>query len=500
MKNKVLILILALSLNTTVFNIQAQSIEVTPELKELIGLSLVKDRKVAEKNIDKQIAEDQQRAVKTAYIPKLELGGRYLYGYSSVDSKISDIEGFESIGKLGELMKSPAFPVMFPSLAGLTKEITQLQTLMAQQGISLPAGTDNLNGDFSGNYYGIDATVKMLLFSGGQVPNISRALTEKIKVQDALSEKCESDVISETITCYDQLAMLSQYKRVLDESSVRLSAETKYASTALRNGMATSFDTLKIAVAKASLEAKQSEYESKKTLLHQKLSQLTGKEISGFEYMVPDLELIYYSNSAPDINNRPELRALTAGAEAKRYMLKSEKSHYLPKVQAIASVRYDNVFNANADFNGPVPMNMKIDKIGLGPTYMVGAGFKWEIFDRSGGSARVRQASLEVSKADNATEEARELLELNQTRASTNYKASIAMVTYKDKQRKAARMALDLAQKSYNEGMINITERLVAETDLQNAELEFLQSVFTERQSAIEYCMATGDLKLSNIR
>ena len=500
MKTRVQFLILIFTLSTIMCKVNSQSLQVSPELKELIGLSVNKDRKVAEKDIDKQIAEVQKKAVRSSYIPKLELGGKYVYAYSSVNSKIGDIQGFESIEKLQELMKSAAFPVLFPNLSGIASEITKLQTLLTQQGIQLPSISNNLDGDFYGNYFGIDASVKMLLYSGGQVPNLSKALAEKIKAQEALSDKCKSDVISEVITYYDQLALLNQSKHVLDESAVRLTAEKKYAATALKNGLATSFDTLKIAVANANLEAKLSEYESKKTLLFQKLSQLTGKPVSSFENMNPDLKLLFYANSSSDINNRAELRALTAGVEAQKYLLKSEKSYYLPKIQAIASARYDNVFNANADFNAPIPMNIKIDNIGLGPTYMVGAGFKWEIFDRSGGSAKVRQAKLEVMKAENAQEEARELLELNQTKVSTNYQASIAQVAYKDKQRIAARMALELAQKSYNDGMINITERLATETEMQNAELEYLQSVFAQRQSVLEYYKATGDLVLSNIQ
>ena len=500
MKTKVQFLILIFTISTIMCKVNAQSLQVSPELKELIGLSINKDRKVAENDIDKQIAEVQKKAVRSSYIPKLELGGKYVFAYSTVNSKIGEIEGFESIGKLQEFMKNPVFPVMFPNLSGIASEISQLQNLLTQQGIQLPSITNNLDGDLYGNYFGIDVTAKMLLYSGGQVPNLSKALTEKIKAQEALSDKCKSDVISEIITYYDQLALLNQSKHVLDESAVRLVAEKKYAATALINGLATSFDTLKIAVANANLEAKLSEYESKKTLLYQKLSQLTGKPVSSFENMNPDLKLLFYANSSSDINNRAELRALTAGVEAQKYLLKSEKSYYLPKIQAIASARYDNVFNANADFNAPIPMNIKIDNIGLGPTYMVGAGFKWEIFDRSGGSAKVNQAKLEVKKAENAREEARELLELNQIKVTTNYQASIAQVAYKDKQRIAARMALELAQKSYNEGIINITERLATETEMQNAELEYLQSVFAQRQSVLECYKATGDLVLSNIK
>ena len=144
--------------------------------------------------------------------------------------------------------------------------------------------------------------------------------------------------------------------------------------------------------------------------------------------------------------------------------------------------------------------NLKVNYLGLGPTYMVGVGFKWEILNPTGGSSKVKQATLEVKKAENARDEAKELLELNQTKAMTSYQSAISQVAYKDKQRQSAKMALDLAQKSYNEGMINITERLATETEMQNAELEYLQAVFAQRQTALECYKATGSLTEANIR
>ena len=91
------------------------------------------------------------------------------------------------------------------------------------------------------------------------------------------------------------------------------------------------------------------------------------------------------------------------------------------------------------------------------------------------------------------------MLQLNQTKSVTNYLSANSQVQFKEKQLQAARMALDLAVKSYNDRMINITERLAAETDMQNSELEYLQAVFAQRQATIECYKATGDLTLSNI-
>lgn len=479
--------------------ISAQTLVLSPELKELIRLSVNKDRKIAEKALDIQITAEQKKSVKSAYIPKLEASGKYVFAYSTVKSNIGEIEGFGSLSKLQEFMQNPAFPVLFPNLAGLSNEITQLQQLLTQQGMQLPSVTKNLNGTMYGNYFGLDATAKMLLFSGGQVPNVSKALNEKVKVQEAITDKVTADVITEVINCYDQLALLNKSKIVLNESSIRLEAERKYALSALNNGFATPYDTLRIAVAEARLQAQVAEYESKCELLNQKLSQLSGKPATDFAGINPGLSLLIYTDTSDSFVNRPEIRALDAGISAQKYMLKAAKSHNLPKVQALISARYDNIFSANADFDAPLAMGMDINSLGLGPTLMAGVGFKWELFDRSDGRSKVKVANLEVAKAENAKAEALELLQLDQTRAITTYHSSISKVNLMEKQKTAAKMALDLSEKSYQQGMISITERLAAETDMQQAELGYLQAVFAQRQAVIDCYKASGQLTTTGI-
>ncbi len=500
MKTKLLYLTLTIALMASAGGTYGQTLSLSSELKELIMLSVDKDYKIADQKTDKEIALTQQKALRSAYLPKVELGGKYLYAYSSINSDFDEITGFESLAKLSEFMQNPAFPVLFPTLAKLSSEITGLQQLLVQQGILLPTVTDKIAGTMYGNYFGLDASVKMLLYSGGQVPNANKAIGQKVLASEAMSDKYTTDVIAEVISCYDQVALLNQSKKVLDESATRLESEKKYAYSALNNGFATSFDTLKIAVAEANLRAKQSEYESRKTLLHQKLAQLTGKPVAFFDNLNPELQPLLYSGTGSDISKRAELQALTASVEARKYMVKAAKSCYMPKVQAVASARYDDLFAADADLTDPLPVEAKVNNIGLGPTFIVGVGFKWDVFDRPNGSLKVRQAELEVKKAENAKNEASELLQLNQTKSITSYVSSNTQVQFKEKQLQAARMALNLAEKSYNDGMINITERLAAETEMQNSQLEYLQAVYAQRQAAIQCYQATGDLTLSNIR
>ena len=499
MKNNCVIFCWMVAVLFTTATAKAQIPGISPELKELIELSVNKDHKVTERQLDRDITLSQRQGVRMTYVPKLEVGGKYLYAKSQMDGKMGNITGFEGISQLQEFMTNPAFPAMFPGLAGMTEEVMRLQQLMAQQGMVLPSLNKEMDGDFSGNYFGVDATASIVLFSGGQVPNISKALSGKAKAQDALADKSTSEVIGEVITYYDQLALLGQTQILLEESARRLEAEKNYSVSALNNGFATAFDTLRIAVANASLNARQAEYESKRKLLHQKLEQLTGKPAISFENQQPILEPMIFSAKTQDISHRPEFSALTYGLEAQKYLLKAERSHYLPKIQALASLRYDNLYNADATFKSPLPMGMDINHMAMGPTFMAGLGFKWELFDLSGGTAKVRQAKLEVRKAQNSLDEARELLELNHLKTTTTYQASLEQVAYKNTQRQTAQRALELAQKSYNAGLINITERLAVENEVQQAEMEYLHAVFAQRQAALECYKATGDLNLANV-
>ena len=92
------------------------------------------------------------------------------------------------------------------------------------------------------------------------------------------------------------------------------------------------------------------------------------------------------------------------------------------------------------------------------------------------------------------------MLELNQVKASAAYESSNAQLIWKEKQKTAALRALELANKSYKEGMLGITERLSAETEVQIAELEYLQAIYDQRQATLDCYKATGSLTLNNIR
>ena len=72
-------------------------------------------------------------------------------------------------------------------------------------------------------------------------------------------------------------------------------------------------------------------------------------------------------------------------------------------------------------------------------------------------------------------------------------------VLLKEKEKDVASNALHLAIASYREGLINISERLEAETDYQEAILDYYKMVSMQRQTALELLTSTGSLTLNNL-
>ena len=77
---------------------------ISPELKELIELSVNKGHKVTERHLDKEITLSQRQGVRMTYVPKLEVGGKYLYA-----PVLREFPNFRNLWPI--LPSRPCFPV-----------------------------------------------------------------------------------------------------------------------------------------------------------------------------------------------------------------------------------------------------------------------------------------------------------------------------------------------------------------------------------------------------
>lgn len=431
----------------------------------LVSRALAKSYDLA--NARLAIASDQETrlAIRDTYVPHLEANGKYAFMTGDV------------------LVDLPT---------------TSLPLL------DIPLFEGNRTFDSRGNLYTADVTASAVLFSGLQVPNLERAVGEKIRAQESMLIRQRQEIITEVVTAYDQLALLQQVKRTLDESRRRLAAEKETAEKAFEYGLITAFELSKIAVAESTIDAKQTEYEGKYRLLLQQLNRLT--DVPEDSLALIDRPLRPYLLPQPDTRtvDRPELSALDAAVSANRYRLQAARAHGIPQVKALARVGYyglsDGVLKTPyAHPSNGQPVRLHIDRLQAFPSFMVGVGFHWNIFDGMQSKRQVSKARIAVQQAENDRRKAEELIQLDVEKSAAEYHLANKQLAVGEQRLETVRKALAIAQKEFRVGLIKPAERIGAETDFQQAALAYYQGVFNQRRAAYQFLMATGRLDIDQL-
>lgn len=432
---------------------------------ELIQLSLQKSYSLKNANNDLMIDSIETKAIKQNFIPTLTMNGGYAYGSANINADI------------------PTFQLPI-------------------------SGTEIFDGqsqfDAKGHFFNANLTAKALLFSGLQVNYGSKAGKEKIKAKNFLLEREKSEIIKDVVDTFDKIELLERSKIVIEESEKRLSTEKSRVKAAIENGLATPFEREKITAAELKLASKKMELEGNLRLLHLKLSVLTGQDIGQIEQYQFELKPWLFKQNEESYSNRPELEALRATIEAYEYKLKMNKNHFLPKIAAFATLSYFNLFNSQikTPYDTPIseqPINLDLNYFEGFPAYLVGVGFEWELFNGLKSNNEIQKTSIEKNMAENKKMDAEEKLKLFEEKVKIEFDVKNQQILIKEQEKKVASNALHLAIASYREGLINISERLEAETEYQEAILEYYKIVAMQRQTALEVLTSTGSLTLNNL-
>lgn len=460
-KKRPLTLLIFLSISS---QLKAQS--PIPSLQELIDSAIAKDYALANKQLDIKSLEIDQKMLKEAYLPRVSITGKDAFVLNSLS------------------IKTPGIKI--PPL-----------------GLDIKEGLNKFT--LTSNLISANAGAEMLLYSGGKIPNLKKALVEKKKAQTVMLEKDRQEIISIISTAYDQLALLKQTHTVLDESEKRLNENKRTADMALGYGLITKYEHQKIEVAQAQLESKILEYNGKRSLVLKQLQLLTKIDINRLAAIDNSLQPFQLNPETGKIENRSEIKALDAAIAANKYKIEAEKKWFVPKVQAASSFGYLGLFGGRLNSSDPlIPTGKKlsanISDLNVFPLFNIGVGFKWDIFEGNTGKREVQKANIELQKTENDKKETIEKLELNLANTQTNYSIANSQITVKHKQEDIAQNALIQATKEYRVGLIKSSQLIDAETDFQNAALEYVQVIYNQRRAAIELLKATGNLTIQSVQ
>jgi outer membrane protein TolC len=265
----------------------------------------------------------------------------------------------------------------------------------------------------------------------------------------------------------------------------------------IAQGLAVPYDRDKIELASLNLESKKAEIEGKRKLLYIKINTLTGYEDTQIDAVVYSLEPIIITEML-DIQHRNELRALGAFSKALEYNLKKEKGSLLPTVGAFASYGYGSLFDANSTIPLPISGNQtkfELDQATLFPNLIVGAQMKWEIFGGMERKHKIESVKIDQQILANKKEDTERMINLQLRNNMVNYQVQLDQLAIADQKVKIAGNNLITAEKQYKLGLISVTERIVAETDIFEVSMNKVQTLINQRQAALDAYSAAEPLE-----
>jgi outer membrane protein TolC len=315
-----------------------------------------------------------------------------------------------------------------------------------------------------------------LLFSGFKVSNGIKAYQHQQKSVDHLTQKQQTKLWLDVADIYDKMALVNSSDAILAASEKILNEQARFVNKAIENGLATPLERKRIDLATQKLSVKKLENETTKTVLYNKMHQLTGVDIEAIQQLQPGLQVtpMVVTESA---ETRPEIKALNEGIMATKYQEKAALSDYVPKLAAF----------------GQYEIREK-DLSLLEPKWYAGVRLQWNVFDGFSARNNAKKATLQRRALEVQKKSAEDLFALADNKLKEDYLLATQKVKWKQASIQLTEDTYDFINKQYINGLTSLTEVLDALTDVETARFEYQQAVYEQRRAVLQMADINGSL------
>lgn len=455
MRNFRLLILICLLFYGTAFHAQ-QFVE--DALKNPIQKAISRNAEVEMQYQKSEVTKLEKEAVKGKRLPQISLIGGYGFLYAQL---------------------SPEFPTHYLPITGT------------------PIFEDALVSNFQSQVLMGGVSARQVIFAGGQINKGIMALEEKQKAEMFLAEAGKEEIAKEVVQTFDQLMLLNEVDKLLDDSEKRLDKEHQKVLKAIENGLAIPYDRDKLQLAILELEEKRVEAEGNREVLYAKLEYLTRMSEPELKNILYELQPFLIDKAADDPENRSEIKALESGRKAKELVYQKEKGSHFPTIFAFGNLTYFDAFNSSLKFRDvPVAGDVKAraEHIRLEPAAAVGIGLKWDLFKGGENKKNIKKAEIELEISETKLKDTKEKLELLIKKNKVDLQTSDKKVLVAQQQVQIAKNNLNMATKQYASGLIDLTERLASENEFYKVNLNYYNQILNQRNAAVQLLLGTGEL------
>ncbi len=418
-------------------------------------LALKHNRELRMAHLGEKKAQATLWAMRTNFLPKLSAKGAMLYSESGYD-KTFTVPPFT----LGQVLTPEVLAQVPPQLI---KQIpAPLLMQLATKTINLPSL--NVNFEPRDCYYG-SINLDQPIFMGGKIlagHSMAKIGTRVARLKRELSEE---EVIYKTEEAFWLYVKAIELHKVAIDYQKTVLEMQRLTLNAVRAGMRTKNDELKVSVELSKAELKVEQAKHGKQLALMNLNQIIGQDL-----MTPlpvSYDLTHYAPEASqgealDISGRKEYALLKEQVELKKQEKRLVRSEFLPHIGVRGSYSYFR--------GGQLNDHLMIDKGGFSAMLSVSVPlFRW-----GEGFQKVKAARIEQEIAEEQLEHLSERMTLELQQKTNIYNEMLLEVELRKKVESQAREHKRVMHNRYEAGLEKLIDYMEAETIYSKASADLV--------------------------
>ena len=335
------------------------------------------------------------------------------------------------------------------------------------------------------NVMSANVTLEQPLYAGGKISTANRMGKLGVKIASEVHELSREQIIVDVHEAYQLLVKAKEMEVVAHKYDSLLTQVEHDVQSAVKHGMASHNEEMKVAVKKADAELKIRQAENGVRLARMNLCQLIGKPLDSMsEPVLPeDDEFIGPIDKDASVMNRTEYQLLELNSQLAQEKVRMEKSAYMPQLGVM--------MNAGV-IDGMELLDSKLFRHKFNMT--VGAVLKMPLFHANETRHKVAAAKEAMYQEQIRQQELADKMNLDLQRHANEVDEARLELQLRKRNLDRCEENLRVSRSAYTVGMETLSELLVAQVLWQEAYAELVESRYQTKVKMMKWRKAAGKL------
>ena len=335
------------------------------------------------------------------------------------------------------------------------------------------------------NVMSANVTLEQPVYAGGKISTANRMGKLGVKIASEVHELSREQIIVDVHEAYQLLVKAKEMEVVAHKYDSLLTQVEHDVQSAVKHGMASHNEEMKVAVKKADAELKIRQAENGVRLARMNLCQLIGKPLdSMIEPVLPeDDEFIGPIDKDASVMNRTEYQLLELNSQLAQEKVRMEKSAYMPQLGVM--------MNAGV-IDGMELLDSKLFRHKFNMT--VGAVLKMPLFHANETRHKVAAAKEAMYQEQIRQQELADKMNLDLQRHANEVDEARLELQLRKRNLDRCEENLRVSRSAYTVGMETLSELLVAQVLWQEAYAELVESRYQTKVKMMKWRKAAGKL------